>query len=67
MAYELIKFFDSDFIQSRDLMFAFGVTAYDSNPEPIEDASYGVVKPFYKSWGLYSSVSGVKWEPLPMR
>ena len=37
---------------SEGLWFAFGVTAYDSNREPIEDPSIGVIKPFYKQWGL---------------
>ena len=60
------SFFDSDEIHSRGLSYAFGITAYDSNPDPIEDPSYGVVLPYYKSWGLKNS-SGVDFEPLPLR
>ena len=48
-------------------MFAFGVTAYDSNPEPIEDPTIGVLKPYYKSWGLDETIGGVDFELLPTR
>ena len=34
-------FFDPDYIYSENLMYSFGITAYDSNPEVIEDPSYG--------------------------
>lgn len=61
------SFFDSDFVYSKDLMYAFGITAYDSNREAIEDASYGVVKPYYKSWGIKAGIGGVDWEELPTR
>ena len=37
---------------SESLWYAFGVSAYDSDREPIEDPSYGVLKPAYKTWGL---------------
>ena len=60
-------FFNSTFVYSENLMYAFGITAYDSNPEPIEDASIGTLSPYYKSWGLDNTVSGVKWEKLPVR
>ena len=46
------SFFDSDFVYSEDLWYAFGVTAYDSNTESIEDPSIGTLRPYYKSWGL---------------
>ena len=42
---------DHEFTQDDDLMFAFGLTAYDSNQEPIEDAQYGILKAYYKTWG----------------
>ena len=45
-------FFDSDYEFSENLWYAFGVSAYDSDREPIEDPSYGVLKPAYKTWGL---------------
>ena len=45
-------YFDDNYVYSKDLMYAFGITAYDGNSEPIEDPSYGVLKPYYKSWGL---------------
>ena len=60
-------YFDSDFEFSEDLMYAFGITAYDSNREPIEDPSYGVLKPYYKSWGIKAGIGGVDWEPLPTK
>ena len=48
-------------------MYAFGITAYDSNPEPIEDPTIGVLKPYYKSWGIKETLNGVDFEPLPTR
>ena len=60
-------FFTSDFVYSKDLMYAFGITAYDNNREPIEDATYGILKPYYKSWGLKGTRDGIDWEPLPTR
>ena len=44
--------YDSNFVYSDNLMFAFGITAYDSNPDPIEDPSYGVMKAYKKRWGF---------------
>ena len=41
------------------LFTAFGITSYDSNPEPIEDPSYGILKAYYKSWGIKKGVQGV--------
>ena len=61
------SFFTSDFVYTNHLSYAFGITAYDSNREPIEDASYGVVKPYYKSWGIKAGIGGVDWEELPTR
>lgn len=60
------SFFDADHIYSRNLFYAFGITAYDSNPESIDDPTYGEIKPYYKSWGLKEK-AGVHFEPLPMR
>lgn len=47
-------------------MYAFGITAYDSNRESIEDPTIGVLKPYYKSWGL-KETKGVDFEELPTR
>ena len=47
--------------------YAFGVTAYDSNREPIEDPSIGVLKPYYKSWGIKAGIGGIDFEELPTR
>ena len=44
------------------IMFAFGITAYDSNQEIIEDPTYGTLKAYYKTWGL--GESGTNFEPL---
>ena len=60
-------YFDDTFVYSGHLMFAFAITAYDSNPDPIEDPSIGTLKPYYKSWGLDPTQSGVQWEQLPTR
>ena len=53
------SYFDSDFVYADGLMIAFGLTVYDSNPEPIEDPSYGLLKAYYKSWGLQNALDGV--------
>ena len=60
-------YFDADYVQTDGLMFAFGVTAYDDNPEPIEDPTIGVLKPYYKSWGLDETIGGIDFELLPTR
>ena len=52
------KYFDDEFIYKKNLWFAFGITAYDSNRESIEDPSYGVLHPAYKEWGLGGSGAG---------
>ena len=54
------SFFDSDFVYSKDLMYAFGITAYDSNRENIEDPSYGKLEPYYKEWGMGDEGAGFK-------
>ena len=59
-------YFDSDYIYSKDLMYSFGMTDYDKNPEPIEDPSYGVIKPYYKSWNIKED-GIVDFEELPTR
>ena len=33
-------------------MMAFALTYYDDNQEPIEDPTYGLLKAYYKTWGL---------------
>ena len=62
-------YFDSDFVYSDHLWYAFGVTAYDSNPESIEDPSIGEVKAYYKTWGglASDSVQGIHYEEIPLR
>ena len=59
------SFFDTDYVFDNGLMFAFAITVYDNNPYPIEDPSYGVVTPFYKTWGIDENVAGVKFERVP--
>ena len=39
--------FDSD----DGLNFAFGITEYDGNPEPIDDPTYGKLSARYETWG----------------
>ena len=58
--------FGPDYVFSEGLNYAFGITAYDSNREPIEDPSVGVLKAFYKSWGIKEG-GGVDFEELPTR
>ena len=58
--------YDANFEYSENLNYAFGVTAYDSNPESIDDPTIGLIKPYYKSWGIIPG-GGVHFEPLPTR
>ena len=59
-------FFSDEFIFSQNMWFAFAITAYDSNPESIEDPSIGTVNAYYKTWGLGEDVSTV-FTPIPTR
>ena len=60
------SYFNAEYEFSEDLAYAFGITAYDSNPESIEDPSYGVMSAYYKTWGFEDSV-GVEFKPLKTR
>ena len=48
------SYIDDDFVLSTEqgLMIAFGLTAYDTEKNFIEDASYGKLNAYYKTWGL---------------
>ena len=46
------SYFEDSYVFSEGLMFAFTITAYNSEREPIEDPSIGVLKAYYKTWGL---------------
>ena len=48
-------------------MYAFALTAYDDNQESIEDPSIGILKPYYKSWGLKDDSGEIDFELLPTR
>ena len=65
MISERDSFFDADYIYKKNLWYAFGITAYDSNQEAIEDPSIGTLEPFYKTWGLGGSGAG--FEPIKSR
>lgn len=45
-------FFSTDKTFSDGLWYSFGLSEYNSDREPIEDPSYGVLTPYYKTWGL---------------
>ena len=61
------SFYDASYVKDDNIMFAFGITKYDSNPYPIEDPTIGVLKPYYKSWGIMKDAKGVHWQELPTR
>lgn len=44
------EYFNSSYVFSSDdgLRFAFGITAYDNNRDPIVDLDYGEVKAKYR-------------------
>ena len=58
---------DKEFTSDEGLSLAFGITAYDDNQEPIEEAQYGHLKAYYKSWGVHEHISGIHFEELPTR
>ena len=60
-------YFDSDYVYSEGLTFAFALTAYDGNDEPIEDPSIGVLRPYYRTWGLKDDIVGTSFESLSER
>ena len=60
------SYFEDSYVFSDGLMFAFSLTAYDSEREPIEDPSIGTLKAYYKTWGLQGD-KGVTWKPIPTR
>ena len=60
-------YFDSDYVYSEGLTFSFALTAYDGNDEPIEDPSIGVLRPYYRTWGLKEDIVGTSFEPLNER
>ena len=50
------------------MQFAFGITHYDSNQEPVDDESYGRVVARYATWGLPGFPSGTTVsDPLPLK
>ena len=59
-------YFEYDYSYSDGLAFAFAVTAYDDELESIEDPTIGIIRPYYKSWGL-KDTGGVDFEPIPTR
>jgi len=60
------SFFGTDFEFNTDdgLMLAFGLTAYDSNYESIEDDDYGTLKAYYKTWG-FEGAQGEAFTEIP--
>ena len=55
-------YFDPDFVFKGDMAFAFGLTAYDDNEEPIEDPSIGVLRPYFKQWGMDQNLTTpIEW------
>ena len=61
--------FDSsyEFTSDEGMMLAFGLTAYDDNQEPIEDAQYGTLQAYYKSWGLIDNLDDITFTMLPTK
>jgi len=64
------SYFNSSFVWSSDegMQFAFGITSYDGNQEPIDDPDCGRVVARYVTWGLDEDVAGTQVsEPIPTR
>ena len=52
---------DIEDMQYDNFQIAFGITAYDGNPESVEDPRYGRMIARYDSWGL-----GERFVELPV-
>ena len=48
------------------LNFAFGITEFDGNIEPIDDANYGQLKAHIIQWGINPDVAGSEYIDLPL-
>ena len=60
-------YFSNEYQTESNLMYAFGITAYDMNGESIEDPSIGVLKPYYKTWGNDGSeINEISYIPVAM-
>ena len=51
-------------MEDSNFDLAFGITAYDSVTESIEDPTIGQIEAMYVTWGIEPGFSGVKYEPL---
>ena len=58
---------NDEFTAESGLQIAFGISDYGDETEPIEDARYGQLKAYYKTWGLQDGLSGVDFEELPSK
>ena len=54
---------DHTFTSEDGFELAFGITAFDSNQEPIDDPRYGRLNAMYVSWG---TSAGTIYESLDM-
>ena len=65
------SFFDAEFKWTSDdehgMQFAFGITAYDSNQEPINDPRYGKVVAKFLEWGLGGEQGSSLGEDIPLK
>ena len=49
------------------LQFAVGVTAYDSNQQPVDDPKIGRIVARYQTWGLGDGMGSGLSNPIPMK
>jgi len=64
------SYYNSSYVMSSDrgMQFAFGITHYDGDKEPVDDESYGKVVARFVTWGLDpSNGSTVVSPPLPTK
>ena len=61
-------YFNSSFVWSSEdgMQFAYGITAYDAEQEPIDDPDYGSLVATYLTWGL-DDVRGSQSTTIPTR
>ena len=60
------SYYTTDHVFDGNMMFAFGLTAYDNEQEIIEDPSIGILRPYYISWGL-SDIDSSDTDLTPLR
>ena len=69
LEYKVAAFYDHDFVISADdhINFAFAVTDYTNDQEPIDNPDMGEIVSHYMTWGMVKEIGTTISEPLPTK